>query len=119
MKSKKPSKARKNRANAPLHRKQNMLASPLSKELRNKYGKRSLQIRKGDKVRIMRGDHKGAEGEMEKANLNKGKIYITGIKAKKTDGTEKPKPIDPSNVMITELELSDKKRIVKIKRDKK
>ncbi len=52
-KSKKPSKQRKYIANAPLHIKSSFLSSHLSKELRVKYGKRSLRVKKDDKVTIM------------------------------------------------------------------
>ena len=119
MKTKNPSKNRKRHANAPMHKKQKLVSSHLSKTLRDKYKKRSLPIRKGDKVLIMRGKDKGKEGKVEQVILRKSKIYIGGIKITKNDGTEKLRPIDPSNVMIMELDLSDQKRINKIERGMK
>ncbi|MEM4738276.1 MAG: 50S ribosomal protein L24, partial [Acidilobaceae archaeon] len=47
---------------APLHTRQKLMSAPLSPELREKYGVKNLPVRKGDKVRIMRGDFKGHEG---------------------------------------------------------
>ncbi len=116
MKTKKPGKNRKRQANAPLHKKQKMVAAHLSETLRKRYGKRSLSVRKDDLVKIMRGRDKGKEGKIERVDLKKSKIFIVGIKNKKNDGSEKVRPIDPSKVLILELDLADKERIKKIER---
>ena len=44
--SKQPRKQRKYLANAPIHIKKKMAGANLSKELRKKYGKRSMTLRK-------------------------------------------------------------------------
>ena len=62
--SKQPRKQRKYRHNAPLHIKSKMMGSHLSKELRKKYGTRSVRIRKGDEVKIMIGKFKGKTGKI-------------------------------------------------------
>jgi large subunit ribosomal protein L24 len=108
--SKKPSKQRKYRFNAPLHIKRKMMAAHLSKELRTKYNKRSMVVRKGDKVIVMRGNHKGKEGTIEKVMTQKEKVCISGVEVVKKNGTKALYPINVSNVMIKELDLSDKKR---------
>jgi len=41
-----------------------MVASTLSRELREKYNRRSLPVRKGDKVKIIRGEFKESGGEI-------------------------------------------------------
>ena len=109
-KSSKPRKQRKWLFKAPLGSRQKMVASTLSQELRTKYKKRSVQVRKGDKVKIMRGDFKGTAGEVTKVALKDMVITIQGINLKKADGTEVPRPIAPSNVMITELFTEDAER---------
>jgi len=43
---------------------------------------------------------------------------VEGVAKKKPDGKEKPIPIHPSNVVITELSLSDNKRREAIERGK-
>ena len=53
-----PRKQRKYRYNAPLSTKRNFLSINLSKELKKKYGTRSIKPRVGDKVKVMRGTHK-------------------------------------------------------------
>lgn len=108
--SKNPKKQRKYRYNAPLHIKGKFLSAHLSKELRKKTGKRSIRIRKGDKVSIVRGNFKKKNGTVEGVDLKGNKVYISKIEVQKKDGTKSFYPIDPSNVVITEL-VEDKKRL--------
>ncbi len=108
--SKQPRKQRKYRANAPLHIKRKLLSAHLSKELRKKYNKRSLSLRKGDKVRVLVGDFKGKTGVIESIDLRKEKVLVRGIEVVKKDGTKVMRPINPSNLEIIELNLDDNKR---------
>ena len=105
-----PRKQRKYRLNAPLHVMKKFLSVNLSPGLRERVGKRSAIVRKGDQVRIVRGDLKGKTGPVDKVNTRKGKVYIEGIKAKKVDGSEVPLPLSPSNLQITNMKLDDKRR---------
>lgn len=109
-KSKQPRKQRKYRYNAPLHIKQKFMRAHLSKELRKKYSRRSLGLKKGDKVKILRGQFKKKTGKIDKVDLKENYVYITGIEITKKDGTKAFYPLQPSNLMITELNLDDKKR---------
>ena len=113
--SKQARKQRKYRINAPLHLKYKMLASNLSKELRKKYGKRSMETRKDDRVKIMSGEFKKKEGKIIEVNLKRLKVYIEGIQRTKKDGSKISVPIDPSNLQIIEIK-EDKKRF-KIKKE--
>ena len=108
--SKQPRKQRKYRYHAPLHIKNKFMASHLSQELKKEYKKRSITLRKGDSVKISRGQFKGKTGKIDKVNLKKTKVYITGIDTTKKDGTKTFYPIHPSNLIITGLNLDDKKR---------
>jgi len=108
--SSKKSKQVKYRANAPLHIKRKFVRSHLSKELKQKYGKRSMGVRVGDKVKIVRGQFKKKEGRVEEILLKDAKLYISGAEAIKKDGGKRFYPVDPSNVIITTLVLEDKKR---------
>ncbi|RLF15463.1 MAG: 50S ribosomal protein L24 [Thermoprotei archaeon] len=109
-KSKKPSKQRYALYNAPLHIKHKILAAHLSKELRRQYGTRSLPVRKGDVVMVMRGDHKGRQGKVVRVDTSKVRVYVEGIMGEKSDGTKYYIPLHPSNLMIIKLDLSDKAR---------
>jgi large subunit ribosomal protein L24 len=108
--SKQPRTQRKCKIDAPLHARGKMVSSTLSEELRQKYKKRSLPVRKGDKVKIMRGEFKNTSGEISSVDTKDYKVYVTGVTIKKVNGTEVERAIDPSNVMITELVLEDKER---------
>ena len=108
--SHKPSKQRKYLYNAPLHHRGKIMSAHLSPELREKYGVRSMPIRKGDRVKVVRGDYKGTEGEVISVDRDKYRIAIKGLIRKKTDGTEIPIPIHPSKVIITKLDLKDDAR---------
>ncbi|MEK6983434.1 MAG: 50S ribosomal protein L24 [Nanoarchaeota archaeon] len=108
--SKKPGKQRKYRSNSMLHIKQKLVHSHLSKELRKKYHKRNVGLRKGDKVKVMRGQFRKLEGRVEKIILKRIKVFVEGIEIKKRDGAKKLVGMHPSNLMITELNLEDKSR---------
>ncbi len=109
--SKQPRKQRKYRYNAPNHVRHKLLSAHLSKELKKQYGKRSIPVRKGDEVEIMKGSSRKTRGLVERVDMKKLKIYIEGVKAKKVDGSQISKPIDPSNLKIIKLNMSDKMRI--------
>lgn len=111
-----PRKQRKYIANAPLHIRRKMLGAHLSKELRTKYKKRSFPVRKGDKVKILRGQFKGTIGDVDKVDRKRYKVYVTGAEIKKADGTKKHVPIHPSKLMILTLKLEDKKRAKALER---
>ena len=113
-KSVQPRKQRKYRANAPLHLKCKFLNSHLSQELIKKYGKRSLRVRVGDKVKVSRGKHKGREEKVERINVKRIKVYIAKVEFTKKDGSKTTAPINPSNLIITELNTEDKKRMQKL-----
>lgn len=117
--SKQPRKQRKYRYNAPMHLRHKMIAANLSKDLRKKYGKRSIPLRKGDTVKIMRGEFKKKKGKIETVNLNTLKVYIEGIQRSKKDGTKTSVPFEPSNVQIIELNMDDKKRTDALERKAK
>lgn len=106
----KPSKQRKMVFKAPDHIRYKLFAAPLSPELRTSHGVKTLPVRSGDTVRIMRGDHKGFEGKITRIDREKYRIYVEGLTREKVDGTTIFVPIHPSKVMITRLNLDDKWR---------
>lgn len=108
--SKQTRKQRKYRHHSPLHIKHKFLSSHLSKDLIKKYQRRSIPVRKGDSVKILRGQFKKHMGKIEKVFLKKSKVYIEGAETIKKDGSKVPYPIHPSNLMITDLNLEDKER---------
>lgn len=108
--SKLPKKQRKYVYLLPAHLKGKLLCAHLCKELRKKYSTRSIRIRKGDKVKIVRGQNKTKTGTVELVDTKNIKIYISGIEFTKRDGSKAKQPIHPSNVVIQELDTTDKRR---------
>ena len=105
-----PRKQRKYQYNAPLHTRGSFLHAPLSKELRKKYNTRSARVRKGDKVVIMRGQFKGRTGAVDRVDLGRDKMFVTGMDLSKKDGSKVPYPLQASNVMITAIASDDNRR---------
>lgn len=81
------------------------MAAPLTKQLRQEHGRRSLPVRKDDEVKITRGIHKGKEGKVTAVYRKKFVIYVDKITREKTNGATVNIPIDPSNVIITKPKL--------------
>lgn len=96
-----------------------MLAAHFSKELREKYKRRSLPLRKGDEVEIMRGSFKKKKGKISKVDLKKYKVYVEGATRKRTTGVDVQVPFHSSNLKIINLNLEDKRRIKVLERKTK
>jgi large subunit ribosomal protein L24 len=116
--SKQPRKQRKFRANAPLHEKHKFLNAPLSKTLRKKYGKRSLPLKKGDEVLVMRGTFRHKKAKVSSVQPKRTRIILENIQRSKKDGTKVNVFFHPSSLQIQTLILEDKKRIAILERNK-
>ena len=115
--SKQPRKQRTQTERAPLHRKHKQVHATLSEELREEYGTRRTRVNAGDRVEVMRGDHAGEEGEVLRVVLADGVVHVEGVTVETADGEEVPRPIDASNVRITDLDLSDERREARLEGD--
>ncbi len=111
--SKSPRKQRKFRKNSPLHKKHKFLSAHLSKDLRAKYGKRSLPLRKGDEVLVMRGSFKKKKAKIASVNLKKSIVTLEGIQRAKKDGSKISVYFNPNTLQIISLNLDDNKRLAK------
>lgn len=108
--SSKPKKQRKFHYDKPLHMKQQGLASHLDKKLAKQFEKRSIAIRKGDTVKVMRGGMKGKSGKITGVNYGKGIVFVENIMRKKANGEEVQVPLKASNLLVVDLDKSDSKR---------
>jgi len=111
IKSSQPRKQRKFRYQAPHHLRHKFPGAMLSPALREKHGVKSIPVRLGDTVKVMRGDHKNTEGKVAAVDYKNSTIAVDGVAVTKADGTEVPRPIAPSNVMITKLNTEDERRL--------
>ncbi len=111
----KPSKQRKMLYQSPAHRLRKLLTAPLSEELHKSQGRRSFPVRKGDTVKIVRGDFAGIEGKITKMDTHKQRIFVEGVTREKVAGTSTNVSVHASKVRITKLNLDDKWRAESVK----
>jgi large subunit ribosomal protein L24 len=109
----KPRKSRKELITLPLHARSKEISAHLNEKLSEELKKRSLSLRKGDKVKIIRGEFKGKEGKITLIDRKKLRVAIEKIVRKKSDGAEYNVLIAPSNLLIIDIDKSDKKRFKK------
>jgi large subunit ribosomal protein L24 len=114
-----PRKQRKFIANAPLHVRHKFLSANLSKDLRKKYAKRNLPLRKGDEVLIMRGAFKKKKAKLTSVDLKKTRVTLEGIQRTKKDGSKVNVFFHPSILQIQVLNLDDKQRVAALNRKQK
>ncbi|MBN2331395.1 MAG: 50S ribosomal protein L24 [Candidatus Aenigmarchaeota archaeon] len=108
--SSQPRKQRKYRLNAPLHIRRRFMAANVDPSLRQRFGKRSMVVRKGDEVMVTRGKLRGTKGVVERVDLKGERVFIEGVKMKKVDGSDVSRPLAPSNLVILKLNVDDKRR---------
>ena len=106
-----PRKQRKYRHNAPLHVKHRFLNAHLSKDLRKKHSKRSLRLRKGDEVLVMRGAFKKKKAKVTSVDHKKLRITLENIARSKKDGSKTNVYFNARALQIITLNLEDKKRL--------
>ena len=116
MKSKKPGKQRKELFTAPLHIKRKMLAAHLEENLLLKYDRRGIPLVKGDTVKVMRGSYRGHENKVASIDTKEGYVEVEGLTITKADGKKIAKPLHPSKLLVTKLNLTDKWRRQKLER---
>ncbi len=108
--SSQPRKQHKARVKSPLHRRNQELKTPLDKNRYGSSGVKRATIRKGDHVKVVRGSRTGLEGKISIVDLKKRKVAIEKALIRKADNKEVPLWFDPSNLVITKLDLSDAAR---------
>ena len=105
-----PDKQRQSQRDAPLHERHKQVRATLSADLREEYGQRNVRVNAGDTVEVLRGDYAGEKGEVLKVDLQDTVIHVEDVTLETTDGEEVPRPLDTSNVRVTNLDLEDDKR---------
>lgn len=105
-------KSRKAHFSAPSSVRRIIMSAPLSSELRQKYKVRSLPIRKGDEVRVVRGQYKG-DGKIVTCYRKKYVVHIERITRERANQMPVPVGIHPSNCVITKIKIDkDRKAIL-------
>lgn len=93
------------------------MSSPIDKGLRERQLSRgfmyprSMPVKKGDRVMIVRGEGKSKSATaISLVDRKARKVYVEGFTYFKSDGTELQRPIDASNLVIINPDWSDIRR---------
>ncbi len=108
--SEQPTKQRNETDRAPLHERHRQVRATLSDDLREEYGKRSVTVNTGDTVEVLRGDYAGEEGEVVDVDLKDAAVHVEEVTQETVEGEDVPRPLDASNLRVTELNLEDPMR---------
>ena len=110
-------KSRKAYFTAPSSIRRKMMSAQLSKELAKRWLTRSIPVRNGDTVKVVRGPNKNREGKVTEVYRRRWCIHIEKLVKEKTNGQQANIPVHPSNVQITTLRLDkDRKAILERKK---
>ncbi|MFW6382764.1 MAG: 50S ribosomal protein L24 [Haloferacaceae archaeon] len=115
--SEQPRKQRTETRNAPLHERHSEVRATLSEDLREEYGQRNVRVNAGDTVEVLRGDDAGTEAEVLAVDLRETVVHVEDVTVEKADGEEVPRPVDASNLRVTELDLEDDRRRARLEED--
>jgi len=94
---------RKLQLGAPSSVKRKLMSSHLSKSLREQYKIRSLPIKRGDEVKILKGKAKGKTGKVVQVYRKRNVIYVDKVQRDKQNGQTVFLPIKPSYCLIEKL----------------
>ncbi len=108
--SKAPRKQRRSIRNDPIHANKKRLRCKLDEFLAEEHGIKSLVIKKGDLVRVMRGQFRDTEGTVTRVSYGKARVYVDSATTTKADGKEANIPIHPSNLLIVKLSMNDDRK---------
>ncbi len=110
----KPDTERKKYVSAKIHQKKKNVHVHLSRDLRKamKQKRRAIGVRKGDKVRIMRGQHAGKEAKVARVSVCGRTVFLEGVTRKTARGKEVPVPFQPSNLLLVALAESKERSLI-------
>ena len=106
---------RKLQLSAPSSIKRRLMSCHLSKTLRDQYKIRSLPIKRGDEVKILKGKSKGKTGKVVQVYRRRNVIYVDKVNREKQNGQSVFLPIRPCHCIVEKL-LINKDRTKTIER---
>ncbi len=92
---------------------------PLSRELRSRFGRRALPLRKGDTVRVLAGSFVGREERVAKVNRRDYSVTLDNVTLKTAEEKLKPLALRTSHLVLTRLNLADpwRRRSLKVREE--
>jgi ribosomal protein uL24 len=102
-----PRRQRKARYTADSFERRIRMTVPLSRDLRSRFHKRSLPVRKGDTVRVLSGSFAGREERVARVDRRGYSVTLDNVTLKTADEKMKPLSLGVGHLVITRLNLSD------------
>ncbi|HTT15071.1 MAG TPA: 50S ribosomal protein L24 [Thermoplasmata archaeon] len=102
-----PRRQRKALYSAATFERRRRMTVPLSRELRARFHRRAVAIRKGDTVRVLSGSFVGREERVARVVRRDYAVVLDNVTLKSGEDKLKPLPIRPGHLVITRLNLSD------------
>lgn len=94
---------RRNQLGAPSSVKRKLMSCHLVKSLREQYKVRSVPIKRGDDVKILKGKAKGKSGKVVQVYRKRNVIYVDKVNREKQNGQTVFLPIRPSNCVVEKM----------------
>ncbi len=91
---------------APSSVRRKIMSCRLAKDLKEKHGVRSIPIRKGDEIKILKGKGKNKTGKVVQVYRKKWCIHVDKVNREKQNGQSVFLPIKPSYCVIEKLQLT-------------
>ncbi len=105
-----PRRQRKAVYDADLFERRRRMTVPLSRELRRRFHRRSVALRKGDTVRVMKGSYLGREERVQRLDRRGYTVTLDNVTLKSGEEKLKPLPIRTNHLLIVRLNLADEWR---------
>lgn len=88
-------------------RRRRRMAVPLSRDLKKRFGRRAIPVRKGDTVRVLSGSFVGREERVAHVNRRNYSVTLDNVTLKTAEEKLKALPLRTSHLVLTRLNLSD------------
>ena len=92
---------------APTSERRRRMAVPLSRELRRRFRRRNVPVRKGDTVRVLSGSFAGREERVARVSRRDYSVTLDNVTLKTAEEKLKPLALRMSHLVITRLNLAD------------
>ncbi len=105
-----PSSSRRQRRalyNAHTAKRRRLMSVPLSKDLRARFHRRALPLRKGDTVRILEGSYEGREERVAKVDRRALAVTLDNVTSKTGESKQTPLPVRTGSLVLVHLNLAD------------
>jgi large subunit ribosomal protein L24 len=102
-----PRRQRKLRYSADSFERRRRMNVLLSRELRGRFHRRSVPVRKGDTVRVLAGSFVGREERVARVDRRGYSVTLDNVTLKTADEKLKPLQLRTAHLVITRLNLSD------------